>query len=137
MAGLQILLFASADASSSVLADLLRSGGHHVVVEVDPAAAARALRHDQPDTLVLDLRSTPGADLVKVASALARSDAAGPPVSLEVVERAHILVALRHTRGNKRRAAQLLGIARSTLIQKVRRYQIHPAELGHADLAGD
>lgn len=137
MAGLQILLVASADATSSVLAELLRSGGHHVVVELDPAAAARALRHDPPDTLVLDLRGTPGAGLVALASALTPSDAAAPPVSLEAVEREHILVALRHTRGNKRRAAQLLGIARSTLIQKVRRYQIQPAELGLADLAGD
>lgn len=137
MAGLQILLVASADATSSVLAELLRGGGHQVVVEPDPAAAARALRHDPPDTLVLDLRGRPGGGLVALASALTPSGAAAPPVSLEAVEREHILVALRHTRGNKRRAAQLLGIARSTLIQKVRRYQIQPAELGLADLAGD
>jgi DNA-binding NtrC family response regulator len=137
MAGLQILLFASAEARSSVLADLLRSGGHHVVVELDQAAAARALREDQPDTLVLDLRSTAGPDLETLAAALAPSPAAAPPVTLEAVERAQILVGLRHTRGNKRRAAQLLGIARSTLIQKVRRYQIQPAELGLADLADD
>lgn len=137
MAGLQILLVASADARSSVLAELLRSGGHQVLVEPDPAVAARALRHDPPDTLVLDLRLTPGAGPERLASALTPRDGAAPPVSLEAVEREHILVALRHTRGNKRRAAQLLGIARSTLIQKVRRYQIQPAELDLADLAGD
>ena len=135
MAGLQILLVASADAKSSALADLLRSGGHHVVVEPDSAAAVQAVSHDPPDTLVLD-RDSLGAGLVALASALT-SGAAGPPAPLEAVEREHIVVALRHTRGNKRRAAQLLGIARSTLIQKVRRYQIQPAELGLAGLAGD
>ena len=41
---------------------------------------------------------------------------------LDDVERRHIIATLQFTRGNKRRAAQLLGIARSTLIQKVRRY---------------
>lgn len=136
MVGLQILLVASADARSSVLAELLRSGGHDVVVEPDPAAAARILSHDPPDTLVLDLRN-PGADPGALVSALTPSGAVAPPLSLEAVEREHILLALRHTRGNKRRAAQLLGIARSTLIQKVRRYQIQPDELGLAARAGD
>jgi len=136
MAGLQILLVASADAKSSALADLLRSGGHHVVVEPDSAAAVQAVSHDPPDTLVLD-RDSLGVGLVALASALTSGGAAGPPAPLEAVEREHIVVALRHTRGNKRRAAQLLGIARSTLIQKVRRYQIQPAELGLAGVAGD
>jgi DNA-binding NtrC family response regulator len=136
MAGLQILLVASADAKSSVLADLLRSGGHQVVVTPDSAAAAQAVSHDPPDALVLD-RNSLGGGLAALASAMTPGGAAGPPVPLETVEREHIVVALRHTRGNKRRAAQLLGIARSTLIQKVRRYQIQPAELGLAGLAGD
>jgi DNA-binding NtrC family response regulator len=44
------------------------------------------------------------------------------PESLEIIERRHIAATLRHTRGNKRRAAEILGIARSTLLAKVRRY---------------
>ena len=31
---------------------------------------------------------------------------------------------LRHTRGNKRQAALLLGISRSTLLHKVRKYDL-------------
>ena len=135
MAGLQILIVASAGARSAALAELLRNGGHQVAVEPNAAVAALALGRDPLDCLVLDL-SDPGADPVALAGALTPHGADAPPAPLEAVERAHILVALGYTRGNKRRAAQLLGIARSTLIQKVRRYQIQPAELG-LDVAGD
>jgi transcriptional regulator of acetoin/glycerol metabolism len=46
------------------------------------------------------------------------------PAPLDDAERRHIAVALRHTRGNKRQAAHLLGIARSTLLAKVRKYEL-------------
>jgi DNA-binding NtrC family response regulator len=44
------------------------------------------------------------------------------PDSLEAAERRHIALVLRHTHGNKRQAAHLLGISRSTLLHKVRKY---------------
>jgi polyisoprenoid-binding protein YceI len=44
------------------------------------------------------------------------------PDSLEAAERRHIALMLRHTGGNKRQAAHLLGISRSTLLHKVRKY---------------
>ena len=44
------------------------------------------------------------------------------PAPLDDAERHHIAATLRHTRGNKRQAAHLLGIARSTLLAKVRKY---------------
>ena len=47
---------------------------------------------------------------------------AGEPDSLEAAERRHIALMLRYTEGNRRRAAQLLGISRSTLLHKVRKY---------------
>lgn len=55
------------------------------------------------------------ADLVLVDPGL-------PPGTLEAAERRHIAATLRHTHGNKRRAAHVLGIARSTLLAKVRKY---------------
>ena len=44
------------------------------------------------------------------------------PDSLDAAERRHIALTLRYTGGNRRRAAQLLGISRSTLLHKVRKY---------------
>lgn len=133
MRTLQILIVAPDDVRSHELAELLRSAGHQVAVEPDPAAAALAMGRQALDTLVIDLRA-PATDLEALGAALTPPGTPPPPAPLEVIERAHILVALRHTRGNKRRAAQLLGIARSTLIQKVRRYQIQPAELGAVEI---
>jgi len=45
------------------------------------------------------------------------------PVSLEFIEREHILAMLDWTGGNKSQAAQLLGIERSTLDRKLKRYE--------------
>jgi transcriptional regulator of acetoin/glycerol metabolism len=53
---------------------------------------------------------------------------AGPaefkPVSLAEMERAHILATLKSTGWNKSQAANLLGIERSTLDRKIRRYDL-------------
>ena len=46
------------------------------------------------------------------------------PESLDSAEARHIGAMLRFTRGNKRKAALLLGIARSTLLAKIRRYHL-------------
>ncbi len=46
------------------------------------------------------------------------------PCSLDEMERRHILATLRATAGNKSQAAQLLGIERSTLDRKIRRYNL-------------
>ena len=45
------------------------------------------------------------------------------PLTLEASERAAIAIALRAADGNRTRAAQALGIARSTLLEKLKRYQ--------------
>ena len=72
------------------------------------------------DALMVDL-GWPDLDLARLREALAPEKPAEPE-SLEQAERRHIAFALRHTDGNKRRAAQLLGISRSTLLHKVRKY---------------
>ncbi len=46
------------------------------------------------------------------------------PVSLEEIERVHIFNTLNHTSWNKSKAAGILGIERSTLDRKIRRYQL-------------
>ena len=46
------------------------------------------------------------------------------PVSLEEIERVHIFNTLNHTGWNKSKAAGILGIERSTLDRKIRRYQL-------------
>lgn len=136
MGALQILVVSSEDTRARPLVDLLRAAGYQVVVEPDHAAAAVVVTQDPLDLLVLDLHA-PGTDVAALAAALTPPGISAPPVSLEAVERAHILLALRYTHGNKRRAAQLLGIARSTLIQKVRRYGIQRADLVSDGDAGD
>ncbi|MBI1346917.1 FHA domain-containing protein [bacterium] len=46
------------------------------------------------------------------------------PVPLDIVEREHILAVLDWTQGNKSQAAQTLGIERSTLDRKLKRYDV-------------
>ncbi len=62
-----------------------------------------------------------GAPLRPAVPATATVAAAGEVVSLEEAERRAIDAALSHTAGNKVRAAAVLGIARSTLSEKLRR----------------
>lgn len=49
------------------------------------------------------------------------------PVSLDDIERRHIFNTLNHTSWNKSRTASILGIERSTLDRKIRRYQLDDA----------
>jgi len=69
---------------------------------------------------VVDL-SLPGLDLAALRRSLTPASPV-PPDSLAEAERRHIALALNHTRGNKRQAAILLGISRSTLLHKIRKY---------------
>lgn len=66
--------------------------------------------------------SAPGPGAPEAEADLVMTDPMMAPATLEAAERRHITAMLRHTRGNKRQAAHLLGIARSTLLAKVRRY---------------
>ena len=52
------------------------------------------------------------------------SDSAYRPESLETVERRHIEAMLRHHGGNRTRSARDLGIARATLINKIKAYEL-------------
>src|SRR5690606_25097557 len=49
------------------------------------------------------------------------------PLTLDEVERRHILDTLNETGWNKSRTAVILGIERSTLDRKIRRYNLQPS----------
>ena len=49
------------------------------------------------------------------------------PISLDDVERRHIFDTLNHTGWNKSKTAGILGIERSTLDRKIRRYELDDA----------
>jgi DNA-binding NtrC family response regulator len=55
-----------------------------------------------------------------------------PGMTMTEIERAAIEAALRETRGNRRKAAELLGIGERTLYRKLREYQL-PAEAAALD----
>jgi DNA-binding NtrC family response regulator len=102
---------------------LLRGAGHHAVAAPDGEATAQAISLPGFDVLLLDL-GWPDLDMARLREALAPEKPAEPD-SLDQAERRHIAFTLRYTEGNKRRAAQLLGISRSTLLHKVRKYGLN------------
>jgi Nif-specific regulatory protein len=65
-----------------------------------------------------------GADSAVSFPAVAVEPSEFRELPLEEVERVHILATLEHTDWNKSRAAQVLGIERSTLDRKLKRYQV-------------
>ena len=102
------------------LARLLPNLERSALVVGSAEAAAEALSPDI-DLVLLDL-SLPDLDLAALRRAL--SPRLEEPDSLDAAERRHIALVLRHTAGNKRQAAHILGISRSTLLNKVRKYRL-------------
>lgn len=103
MTPLRILIVQPAEGGAlAPLGDQLRALGHDVVVAAPEEEEGRAFDA-----------------VIRVPAA-----ALDAPPPLEAAEKDHIAATLRHTRGNKRQAAHLLGIARSTLLAKVRKYQL-------------
>ena len=126
MRPIQILLAEPDPGRRHAIAELLRSAGHQVLAVEDAGLAADALAVEPGratpafDSLVLDL-GIPGLDLAALRAALSPA-APATPDTLEAAERRQIALVLAHTHGNRRQAAHLLGVARSTLLNKIRRY---------------
>jgi DNA-binding NtrC family response regulator len=98
----------------------LRSAGHRVVPAANEIEAQEALVTTDLDFIVLDARLS-RLDRPALQEAV-NPTLSGPPDSLEDAERRHIALTLRYTKGNRRQAARLLGIARSTMLSKLRKY---------------
>ncbi len=105
------------------LVSLLRGADHQVDATGDASTAAGSIGGAVFDALLMDL-DVPELDLTALSRVIYPEGA--DPESLEEAERRHLALTLRHTSGNKRRAAQLLGISRSTLLNKVRKYGLVP-----------
>jgi DNA-binding NtrC family response regulator len=101
------------------------------VREVINAVEAGAIRANgtviEPEHLQLS-GSAPGSALI--AGAAARS------LTLADLEEAYIREILSRTRGNKTRAAAILGISRKTLLLKIRKYEAHGEPVGPARSGG-
>ena len=86
----------------------------------DARVAAEALEAGGFDAIVASL-SLPELDAGTLRAGICPSTP-GSPVSLDVAERVHIARTLAYTAGNRRQAALVLGISRSTLLHKIRKY---------------
>ena len=122
MDSMQALIVSSHSDRRTTLADMLRTCGLKVAAAENGTNGSAALTEPGIDVLVLDLRLSE-LDGSSLRAAL-NPDAPPVPDTLDDAERRHITHVLRHTGGNKRQAAILLGISRSTLLHKVRKYDI-------------
>jgi Fis family transcriptional regulator len=100
------------------MALLLRHAGHQVTLSDNAVPGDTELRSF--DLLLLD-PDLPTVDHAALRQAISSTEPMAPD-SLQEAERRHLALVLRHTSGNKRKAAHLLGISRSTLLNKVRKY---------------
>jgi polyisoprenoid-binding protein YceI/CheY-like chemotaxis protein len=123
MKSLRVLVMDRNSERREELVAVLRRADHHATVAPDGPTAAHAIDPTRFDVMLLDLTS-PDLDLALLRQAVARDES--EPASLEEAERRHLALTLRHTAGNKRKAAHLLGISRSTLLNKVRKYGLAP-----------
>lgn len=117
---MNLLVASEREVFARTLAESIRAQGHQAMVQENPAGVADALGVPGLDGVVIDA-DLPGVDWDQLRSALIPSRPVVPE-PLDAVERRHIATTLRYTNGNRRNAAQLLGIARSTLLAKLRKY---------------
>jgi DNA-binding NtrC family response regulator len=118
---LRILLLGDDSQRKDEWIELFRRAGHETAVS-SQSTPAGSIEPADFDAIVIDL-AWPELDLTALRRALSPRQ---EPDSLAAAERRHLALALRYTDGNKRKAAHLLGISRSTLLNKVRKYHLQP-----------
>jgi DNA-binding NtrC family response regulator len=124
MTPLKVLVVHRDAAQREAVVSVLR-GADFAATAVSNAAEIGTHLDPTTDALFLDL-GLPDLNFETLRRALGATETTEPD-SLEAAERRHLALVLRHTAGNKRRAALILGISRSTLLNKVRKYRL---ELG-------
>ena len=112
-----------------MLEDALRAGGQVIAPAARSDEVAEILAVPGVDYLAIDL-TLPLLDILALQRAL-NPGSANPPDSLESAERRHIALTLEFTRGNRRQAARMLGIARSTMLAKLRKYGLEHVRGGN------
>ena len=121
MTAMTILVLHGDPAVREELVSVLQRGGY-TILAADSAGSVAAQLDGEVDAVLLDLKQAE-VDRDTLVQALTPPSVAEPD-SLEAAERRHLSLVLRHTDGNKRRAALILGISRSTLLNKVRKYRL-------------
>jgi Nif-specific regulatory protein len=91
---------------------------------VERAVVLCRAEHIEPGDLLMSNLATAGDTTDLQAGADADDDGDFAPCSLSDIEKQHVLSTLQHTGWNKSRAASILGIERSTLDRKIRRYKL-------------
>jgi Nif-specific regulatory protein len=85
----------------------------------------RQLRNAIESALVLgEGREIRADDLVLPERSTSASAGSWEPISLQKLEKSHVLRVLEFTKGNKKRAAEILGIERCTLYSKLKNYEV-------------
>lgn len=125
MASARALIVAASDDRRAVLSGAARAAGFAVEALARSDDARVPLSDPAVGALLLDL-ADPTLDRTLLATALAPATPAEPD-SLADAERRHIARVLEWTGGNRRQAATILGISRSTLLLKLRRYGLDGA----------
>jgi DNA-binding NtrC family response regulator len=120
MSSVHCLIVTASRERRRFIEELFRGAGHVIAPAVELREAAEALATRGLDYLVLDL-GLPELDVPALQAAI-NPTTSNPPDSLEAAERRHIALTLEYTGGNRRQAARLLGIARSTMLAKLRKY---------------
>jgi DNA-binding NtrC family response regulator len=121
MAPLNILVVSGNAEQREQLVSVLRQA-EHTTIEAGDGAGAAAQLNQTVEAVLLDM-ALPGLDEEALRRVLSSPEPAEPD-SLEAAERRHLALVLRYTAGNKRKAALILGISRSTLLNKVRKYHL-------------
>lgn len=99
----------------------LTEGARRAIVQYDWPGNVRQLKNAIERALILSDGPIDEAALGLVHAEPAAEDGAGPPLRLRDVEAAHIERVLALAGGSKTKAAELLGVSRSTLFEKLKR----------------